>query len=106
MVRALKPFIHKILRKTIKKDNPMPDNISGKPNSNSSSRRSFLQSALIGGTAATLAPLYAAGAAARDVSPKTPNGEGVPRPADVKPFELEEITIPELQDGVKSGKFT
>jgi amidase len=29
-----------------------------------------------------------------------------PAAAEVKPFELEEITIPELQDGLKSGKFT
>lgn len=27
-------------------------------------------------------------------------------PPQVKPFELDEITIPELQDGMKSGKFT
>jgi len=27
-------------------------------------------------------------------------------PADVKPFELDEITIAELQDGMKSGKYT
>ncbi len=66
----------------------------------SSSRRSFLQTALIGGTAITLKPFYAAGAAPREV-PST-----LPQPADVKPFELEEITIVELQDGMKSGKFT
>jgi amidase len=75
--------------------------MSEKPRSNSaSSRRSFLQTTLIGGAAATLTPIYAAGAAARDVSP------AAPQPADVKPFELEEITIPELQDGMKSGQFT
>jgi amidase len=27
-------------------------------------------------------------------------------PADIKPFELDEITIAELQDGMKSGKYT
>src|SRR5208282_4676095 len=96
------------------KDDPMPD-MSDKRNSHSSSRRSFLQTAVIGGAAASLTrltPLYAAGAAARDVSSKDPYA-GTPasplaevKPFDVKPFELEEITIPELQDGMKSGKFT
>jgi amidase len=33
-------------------------------------------------------------------------GTSAPRPSDVKPFELEEITISELQDGMKTGKFT
>ena len=70
-------------------------------------RRSFLQTALMGGAAAALAPLYPAGAGARDVSATAPNAAApIPQPADVKPFELDEITIPELQDGMKSGKFT
>ena len=81
--------------------------MSDNPNSNSSSRRSFLQTALIGGAAAGLTPLYAAGAAARDLSSKDPSGSTpTSQPAEVKPFELEEITIPELQDGMKSGRFT
>src|SRR6202030_626148 len=29
-----------------------------------------------------------------------------PLPAEVKPFELDEVTIPQLQDGLKSGKYT
>ncbi len=69
------------------------------------SRRSFLRTALIGGTAATLTPIYAAGEAARVASPKA-TGAIAPQPADIKPFELDEMTIPELQDGMKSGKFT
>src|SRR6202158_1812515 len=70
-------------------------------------RRSFLQTALLSGAAAALAPLYPAGAAARDVSATAPNADApIPQPADVKSFELAEITIPELQDGMKSGKFT
>ena len=70
------------------------------------SRRSFLQTTILGGaTAATLASVYAARAAARDVSAAAPNA-GIPTPAEVKTFELDEITIPELQDGMKSGKFT
>jgi amidase len=81
--------------------------MSRKLSKSATNRRSFLQTALLGGAAATLAPLYPAGAAARDVSATAPNaGAPIPQPADVKSFELEEITIPELQDGMKSGKFT
>ncbi len=62
-------------------------------------RRSFLKTTLIGSAAATLIPLYPAlGAARETASPTT-----VP---DLKPFELDEITISDLQDGMKSGKFT
>ena len=73
------------------------------PSSKSSSRRAFLHTALVGGAATTLTPLYAAGRAARDITPPLP--APVPSP-NIKPFELDEITIPELQDGMKSGKFT
>src|SRR5271169_2097293 len=63
-----------------------------------SSRRRFLQAALTtGGTAA----LYPALGAGRVVAPVS----GSPA-TDIKPFELEEITIVELQEGMKSGKFT
>ena len=82
----------------------MPTNQPLKPHSN---RRAFLQTALLSGAAATLTPVYAAGGAARDISATIPNAAApVPQPADVKPFELDEITIPELQNGMKSGKFT
>ena len=61
-------------------------------------RRSFLKTALIG-AAATVTPLYPALGAAREIaSSVSPNG--------VKAFELDEITIADLQDGMKSGKFT
>ena len=64
----------------------------------SASRRKFLQAALTtGGTAA----LYPALGAGRVLG--APLGTAAP---EVKPFELEEITVPELQDGMKSGKFT
>ena len=59
-------------------------------------RRSFLESAVITTAASAI---YPALGAAREVD----------RPArqpEVKPFELDEITITELQDGMKSGKFT
>ena len=62
------------------------------------SRRRFLQAALTTGGTATLFPALSAGRAA-----------GAPAKAaavEIKPFELDEITIPELQDGMKSGRFT
>jgi amidase len=62
-------------------------------------RRSFLKTAVCGGAAATLTPIYPALGAAREIAPTVP----VP---EVKSFELEEITVAELQDGMKSGKFT
>jgi amidase len=63
------------------------------------SRRSFLKTTLIGGATATLIPLYPALGAAREIASSLP----VP---EIKPFELDEITISDLQDGMKSGKFT
>jgi amidase len=80
----------------------MPTNQPSKTRPN---RRSFLQSALLGGVAASLTPAYAAGAAARDLTERTPNA-ATPLPAEVNPFELDEVTIPQLQDGMKSGKYT
>ncbi len=69
-------------------------------------RRSFLQTALIGGATA-LTVQYAAGAAARDVSPPVPNPRAPSAmPPDISAFELHEITVSELHDGVKSGRFT
>ena len=67
-------------------------------NSQEQARRIFLKTA-VGGAAAAIAPLYPALGAAREFMP--------PRPADeAKSFELDEITIPELQDGMKTGRFT
>ena len=67
-------------------------------------RRSFLQTAALGGTAAALMPALGG---ARDLSVP---GAGAPRHSvatyEVKPSELDEITLRELQDGLKSGKFT
>ena len=62
-------------------------------------RRSFLKTALVSGTAATLAPLYPALGAAREI-------ERPAEAASVKPFELDEVTISDLQAGMKTGKFT
>ena len=63
-----------------------------------SSRRKFLQNVVTTGAAAAA---YPALGAARDIS-RTPASPA----AEVKPFELDEIIISELQDGMKSGKFT
>jgi amidase len=60
---------------------------------------------LLGGVAASLTPAYAAGAAGRDLTERTPNAATL-LPAEVTPFELDEVTIPQLQDGMKSGKYT
>jgi len=68
---------------------------SSKPGS---SRRRFLQTVV---TAGATAAAYPALGAAREITPAPVQ----PQP-DVKPFELDEITIDELQEGMKSGKFT
>jgi amidase len=63
------------------------------------SRRRFLQAALTtGGTVA----LYPALGAGRVIAATGTSAAA----AEIQPFELDEITIPELQDGMKSGKFT
>ena len=69
-----------------------------RPGTSRSSRREFLQKAVTGGAVAAAYPAFGA---AREISRSsvTPAGE-------VKPFELDEITIAELQDGMNSGKFT
>ena len=71
--------------------------MSRKPFASATDRRSFLQTALSASAAAVFCP--ALGAGREIISPAPP-------PADVKAFELDEITIPELQDGMKSGRFT
>jgi len=64
----------------------------------SSSRRFFLKTAVTATAAATFRP---APSAAREVAAR-----GTAAVPDVKPFELEEITLAELQEGMKSGRFT
>jgi amidase len=60
-------------------------------------RRKFLQGAV---NAGAVAAVYPALGAAREITPAKP------ATPEVKSFELDEITIHELHDGVKSGKFT
>ena len=65
---------------------------------NNPSRRTFLQNAV---TAGATAAVYPALGAAREMA-----RSAEPIPDGITPFELDEITISELQDGMKSGKFT
>src|SRR5580692_5595139 len=62
-----------------------------------SSRRKFLQNAA---RTSAVATLYPALGAAREITPSAA------RASEVKTFELDDITIPELQDGMRSGRFT
>ena len=64
------------------------------------SRRTFLKATVVGSAAAALAPLYPpARAAARETESDVPA-------SGIKSFELDELTITDLQDGMKSGRFT
>ena len=67
------------------------------PQDKPSSRRRFFTQSL---SATSAALLYPALGGARVIAPASSSAP------DIKPFELEEITISELQDGMKSGKFT
>jgi amidase len=62
------------------------------------SRRAFVRNVLTTGAVATIYPALSAG---REVA-----SSAKPAPPEVKPFELDESTITELQDRMKSGKFT
>lgn len=64
----------------------------------STSRRSFLQNAVHAGVVSAVYPALSAG--------RVLASNATPRNDEVKPFELDEITISELQDGMKSGRFT
>jgi amidase len=61
-------------------------------------RRAFLQSGLVGALAAAVAP-----AVRVEVIEARERPSSLP---EVPPFDLEEITIAELQEGMKSGKYT
>jgi amidase len=61
-------------------------------------RRAFLQTGLVGGLAAAVAPAMRV-----EVLEARERPTSLP---EVPPFELEEITIAELQEGMKSGKYT
>ncbi|HEY6907260.1 MAG TPA: hypothetical protein VI230_07300, partial [Ignavibacteriaceae bacterium] len=59
------------------------------------SRRQFIKTSVIGGLAVISLPPLASG---KSVSQN--------KSFDIKPFDLDEITIAELSDGLKSGKYT
>lgn len=59
-------------------------------------RRYFLQTSVLAGVSAAVMPTLAG---ARDAACSA-------QPPDIKPFELDEITIADLQAGLASGKFT
>jgi amidase len=65
-------------------------------------RRKFLKTGLVGGVAAVLTPELSA--ALRPVAVVMRNEK--PAPVPIAAFELDEITIGELQDGMKSGRYT
>jgi amidase len=68
------------------------------------SRRSFLKVGMLGGAALAAAPLAEQRAdASLTARPVPPSAQAAPA---IAAFELDEITIAALQDGMKSGKFT
>ncbi|MGA8761744.1 MAG: amidase [Candidatus Sulfotelmatobacter sp.] len=72
----------------------------------SSDRRSFLQTTFSTGAAAALYPAFGAARTKAAISTHA-SGETLTVPsAEVTRFELDEITIADLQAGMKSGKFT
>jgi amidase len=78
------------------------DGIGGKRASGARGRRRFLQAGLLGGVAAAAGPVLQPVFGA---SPKSAAATAVAA-ADVPSFELGEITIGELQDGMTSGKYS
>lgn len=62
-------------------------------------RRTFLQTSAVAGAAAMVHPRLAPGAG----DPGNPAASASPAP---KPFALEELTVAQLQEGMRSGKFT
>ena len=78
------------------------DGIAGKRAAGARGRRRFLQAGLLGGVAAAAGPVLQPVFGA---SPKSAAATAVAA-ADVPSFELGEITIGELQDGMTSGKYS
>jgi amidase len=71
-----------------------------KKTSEGSTRRRFLRTSLMGGVAVAAVP------ALRPASGVTRENLSANIPVEVEPFELDEITIADLQEGMKSGKYT
>ena len=66
-------------------------------------RRKFLQTSLFGGVAAAAAPAMPASFDARMAEARE---NGAERATDVSAFELDEITVGDLQSGMQSGRWT
>src|SRR5882724_2409439 len=71
---------------------------------NNRGRRKFLRTGLIGGVAAAFAPAIASGIEVSLCNERSESAERASSP--VPAFELDEITIGELHDGIMSGKYT
>lgn len=67
----------------------------------SAGRRRFLKTGALGASAAALLPSLVTGAAGAQSA-----DSGQIQPSSVQPFELDEVTIAELQNGMASGKFS
>ena len=67
-------------------------------------RRKFLQASLLGGLTAAAGPLVRPALGASVPNARVP--ERAADAAEIPAFELDEITIGELQDGMKSGKYS
>ena len=72
----------------------------GERGAETSGRRRFLQAGLLGGVAAAAGPVL------QPVFGSPRGNAAAAKAADVPAFELDEITIGELQDGMKSGKYS
>jgi amidase len=78
-----------------------------KSDERATARRKFLQAGAVTGMAAAFAPVLRSSSRIEvRENAAASRAAGSYDPADVKPFELDEITIAELQDGMKSGKYT
>jgi len=78
------------------------DGASGTTARRATGRRHFLQASLLGGVAAAAGPALQPVYGASRESAAATAGEG----RDVPAFELDETTIGELQDGMKSGRYS
>ncbi len=98
-LRIISPFVNSHLH-SCSNDRPAKPHFweTMRSSNYDSSRRKFLRTTI---TSSAAVALYPAMGAARDTGAVTPRAA-----SDIKPFELEEITLSELQDGMNSGKFT
>jgi amidase len=82
----------------------MPQSLD--PHKSAVNRRSILKTALIGGATATLHSLCPALAAGREVASPPNDGASQTLASAIKEFELDEVTIDDLQKALKSGQYS